>query len=91
MGLATVNALGTNKPAFKSKVVSRAHAEIWVEKGGKCLIKDIKSSSDTFFNHGRPSPLNQESRPIQLKDEDILRLGVDYQGGAEDIYKRVKI
>ena len=42
------------------------------------MIKDIKSSSCTFFNHGRPSPLNQESRPFQLKDEDILRLGVDY-------------
>ncbi|KAK2462830.1 hypothetical protein APHAL10511_005142 [Amanita phalloides] len=40
MGLAAVNALGTNKLAFKSKVVSRAHAEIWVEKAGKFFIKD---------------------------------------------------
>jgi len=32
MGLAAVNALGTNKLAFKSKVVSRARAKIWVEK-----------------------------------------------------------
>ena len=45
--------------AFKSKVVSCAHAEIRVEKTG--------------------------SRPFQLKDGDILQLGVDYQGGAEDI------
>jgi pSer/pThr/pTyr-binding forkhead associated (FHA) protein len=31
------------------------------------------------------------SRPHQIKDGDILQLGVDYQGGAEDIYKSVKI
>ncbi|KAK2464070.1 hypothetical protein APHAL10511_003900 [Amanita phalloides] len=91
MGLAAVNALGTNKLAFKSKVVSRAHAEIWVEKAGKFFIKDTKSSSGTFLNHIRLSPANQESRPHQLKDGDILQLGVDYQGGAEDIYKSVKI
>ncbi|KAF8632350.1 hypothetical protein AX17_004874 [Amanita inopinata Kibby_2008] len=91
MGLAAVNALGSNKLAFKSKVVSRAHAEIWVEKGGKFFIKDTKSSSGTFLNHIRLSPANQESRPFQLKDGDILQLGVDYQGGAEDIYKSVKI
>ncbi|KIL54418.1 hypothetical protein M378DRAFT_174248 [Amanita muscaria Koide BX008] len=71
MGLSAVNALGSNKLAFKSKVVSRAHAEIWVEKGG---------------NFKR-----DESRPHQLKDGDILQLGVAYQGGAEDIYKSVKI
>ncbi|KAF8328956.1 hypothetical protein F5887DRAFT_1064484 [Amanita rubescens] len=72
MGLATVNTLGTNKLAFKSKVISRAHAEIW----------DTKLSSGTFLNH---------SWPFQLKDGDILQLGVDYQGGAEDIYKSIKI
>jgi pSer/pThr/pTyr-binding forkhead associated (FHA) protein len=91
MGLAAVNALGTNKLAFKSKVVSRAHAEIWVEGGGKFFIKDTKSSSGTFLNHLRLSPANTESRPYQMKDGDILQLGVDYQGGTEDIYKSVKI
>ncbi|KAL0959059.1 hypothetical protein HGRIS_014359 [Hohenbuehelia grisea] len=91
LGLAAVNALGSNKLAFKSKVVSRAHAEIWVEAGGKFLIKDTKSSSGTFLNHVRLSPANTESRPYQIKDGDILQLGVDYQGGAEDIYKSVKI
>jgi hypothetical protein len=35
--------------------------------------------------------LQQHSRPHQIKDGDILQLGVDYQGGAEDIYKSVKI
>ena len=91
MGLAAVNALGSNKLAFKSKVVSRAHAEIWVESGGRFFVKDTKSSSGTFLNHVRLSVANTESRPFQIKDGDILQLGVDYQGGAEDIYKSVKI
>jgi E3 ubiquitin-protein ligase DMA1/2 len=91
MGLAAVNALGSNKLAFKSKVVSRAHAEIWVESGGRFFVKDTKSSSGTFLNHVRLSVANAESRPFQIKDGDILQLGVDYQGGAEDIYKSVKI
>ena len=91
LGLAAVNALGSNKLAFKSKVVSRAHAEIWVESGGRFFVKDTKSSSGTFLNHVRLSLANTESRPFQIKDGDILQLGVDYQGGAEDIYKSVKI
>ncbi|KAF5372335.1 hypothetical protein D9615_009278 [Tricholomella constricta] len=91
IGLAAVNALGTNRLAFKSKVVSRAHAEIWVDFTGQFFIKDTKSSSGTFLNHVRLSPANTESRPYQMKDGDILQLGVDYQGGAEDIYKSVKI
>ena len=91
LGIAAANALGSNKLAFKSKVVSRAHAEIWVEAGGRFFIKDTKSSSGTFLNHVRLSPANNESRPSELKDGDLLQLGVDYQGGAEDIYKCVKI
>ncbi|TCD63300.1 hypothetical protein EIP91_005681 [Steccherinum ochraceum] len=91
LGLAAANALGSNKLAFKSKVVSRAHAEIWVEAGGRFFIKDTKSSSGTFLNHVRLSPANAESRPSELKDGDMLQLGVDYQGGTEDIYKCVKI
>ncbi|KAJ2003600.1 hypothetical protein GGI02_003100 [Coemansia sp. RSA 2322] len=76
--------------AFKSKVVSRSHAEIWTE-GGQFYIKDTKSSSGTFLNHMRLSPPGQESRPHPLHDGDILQLGVDYQGGSVDIYKCVKI
>lgn len=91
LGLAAANALGSSKLAFRSKVVSRAHAEIWVENGGKFMVKDTKSSSGTFLNHVRLSPANSESRPHQIKDGDILQLGVDYQGGTEDIYKSVKI
>ncbi|KAJ7849520.1 hypothetical protein B0H14DRAFT_2765366 [Mycena olivaceomarginata] len=74
--------------------------------GIKFFIRDTKSSSGTFLNHVRLSPANTESRPHQVKDGDILHLtssppltkptpwfaqGVDYRGGAEDIYKSVKI
>lgn len=90
LGLAAVNALGSNKLAFKSKVVSRAHAEIWVERAG-FFIKDTKSSSGTFLNHVRLSSAGTLSRPYAIKDGDVIQLGVDYQGGAEDIYKSVKI
>ncbi|PWN30013.1 hypothetical protein BDZ90DRAFT_229051 [Jaminaea rosea] len=77
--------------AFKSKVVSRGHAELWCEAGGKFFIKDTKSSSGTFLNHIRLSAPNVESRPFAVKDGDILQLGVDYQGGTEEIYRCVKI
>ncbi|KAI0254551.1 SMAD/FHA domain-containing protein, partial [Lactifluus subvellereus] len=91
MGISQANALNSNKLAFKSKVVSRAHAEVWCEAGGKFFIKDTKSSSGTFLNHVRLSPANQDSRSFELKDGDTLQLGVDYQGGTEDIYKCVRI
>ncbi|KAJ2450796.1 hypothetical protein EV183_004047 [Coemansia sp. RSA 2336] len=79
-----------NRIAFKSKVVSRSHAEVWVENG-QFYIQDTKSSSGTFLNHMRLSPPGVESRPHPLHDGDILQLGVDYQGGMQDIYKCVKI
>ncbi|CAK5276770.1 unnamed protein product [Mycena citricolor] len=64
IGIAAVNALSTNKIAFKSKVVSRAHAEVWVEEGQesgpKFFIRDTKSSSGTFLNHVRLSPANTD-------------------------------
>lgn len=77
--------------AFKSKVVSRGHAEIWCDDSGKFFIKDTKSSSGTFLNHIRLSGPGIESRPFPLKDGDILQLGVDYQGGTEEIYRCVKM
>ncbi|VDC05446.1 unnamed protein product [Peniophora sp. CBMAI 1063] len=91
LGVSAANALGSNKLAFKSKVVSRAHAEIWCEAGGKFFIKDTKSSSGTFLNHVRLSAAAADSRPFELRDGDTLQLGVDYQGGNEDIYKCVRM
>ncbi|KAF8757267.1 Forkhead associated domain [Rhizoctonia solani] len=81
----------STKIAFKSKVVSRAHAEIWCAPSGKFMIRDTRSSSGTFLNHTRLSAPNIESRPTELHDGDIVQLGVDYQGAAEEIYRCVKI
>ncbi|KAI9014461.1 hypothetical protein CLU79DRAFT_766890 [Phycomyces nitens] len=77
--------------SFKSKVVSRAHCEIWAETDGKLYIKDTRSSSGTFLNHIRLSSANHESRPTQIQDGDIVQLGIDYQGGQEEIYRSVRM
>ncbi|KAJ7816010.1 hypothetical protein B0H13DRAFT_2460893, partial [Mycena leptocephala] len=76
LGLAAVNALSTNKIAFKSKVVSRVHAEVWIEDPGapKFFIWDTKSSSGTFLNHVRLSAANTESCPHQIKDGNATSL-----------------
>ncbi|KAG0359258.1 hypothetical protein BG005_001102 [Podila minutissima] len=79
-----------NRVTFKSKVVSRGHAEIYSELG-KFYIRDTKSSSGTFLNHARLSPPGVESKPAQLKDGDVVQLGVDYQGGTQEIYRCVKM
>ncbi len=86
-----INALGTDKLVFKSKVISRKHTQIWVGNGGKFFIKDTKSSGGTFLNNRRLSLANQESTPFQLNDGDLLQLGVDYRGGTDDFCKSVKI
>ncbi|KAF9069193.1 hypothetical protein BDP27DRAFT_1325778 [Rhodocollybia butyracea] len=88
----------TFKLAFRSKVVSRAHAEIWVEAGPtasspspKFFIRDTGSSSGTYLNRIRLGAPGTQSRKYEIKDGDLLQLGVDYRGGNEDIYKSVKI
>ena len=83
--------IDSSRIAFKSKVVSRGHAEIWCEPGGKFFIRDTKSSSGTFLNHIRLSGPNLESKPFAIKDGDVVQLGVDYQGGTEEIYRCVKM
>ncbi|KAK9240037.1 hypothetical protein V1525DRAFT_338186 [Lipomyces kononenkoae] len=75
---------------FKSKVVSRSHAELWVENG-QWFVKDIKSSSGTFLNHIRLSPACQVSQAFPIKDGDVLQLGMDFRGGSEEVYKCVKM
>ncbi|CAG8770635.1 12530_t:CDS:2, partial [Acaulospora morrowiae] len=86
IGRFTDKALVANRVTFKSKVVSRGHAEIWSE-GNKFFIRDTKSSSGTFLNHSRLSTPGAESKAFQLNDGDIVQLGVDYQGGTEDAYR----
>ncbi|KAB8232882.1 putative cytoplasm to vacuole targeting Vps64 [Aspergillus alliaceus] len=62
---------------FDSKVLSRQHAEVWAEKGGRIFIRDVKSSNGTFVNGNRLSPENRESDPHELRENDQLELGID--------------
>lgn len=74
---------------FKSKVVSRLHAELWCSEGN-WYIKDTKSSSGTFVNHVRLSPPGQESKPTILTDGDAVQFGIDFRGGTEEVYRCVR-
>ncbi|KAI8985846.1 SMAD/FHA domain-containing protein [Pilobolus umbonatus] len=81
-----------NRLSFKSKVVSRYHAEIWVSDDGKIYIKDSGSSSGTFVNHIRLTTANSEStKAHEIIDGDLIQLGVDYKGGIEPVYRSVKM
>ncbi|KAI0018819.1 hypothetical protein F4780DRAFT_749586 [Xylariomycetidae sp. FL0641] len=62
---------------FDSKVLSRAHAEIWSDKNGKIWIRDVRSSNGTFVNGTRLSQENRESEPHELQTGDHLELGID--------------
>ncbi|KAJ3333750.1 hypothetical protein HDU76_004246 [Blyttiomyces sp. JEL0837] len=77
---------GMDFVAFRSKVVSRTHAEMWVTPDGQLMFRDVGSSSGTFLNRLRMSPSGKESRPYHVKSGDIVQLGVDYQGRQEEIY-----
>ncbi|KAG1448083.1 hypothetical protein G6F55_010814 [Rhizopus delemar] len=75
---------------FRSKVVSRKHAEIFVDNE-LVYIRDTGSSSGTFLNNKRLSPPNECSPGFILRNNDIIQLGVDYQGGTEEIYRCVRM
>jgi len=62
---------------FDSKVLSRQHAEIWADRTGKIWIRDVKSSNGTFVNGQRLSQENKDSDPHELKEHDMLELGID--------------
>lgn len=76
---------------FKSKVVSRTHAEILVDENGCWTIRDLRSSLGTFLNHRRLLAANTESEPLVLNEGDLLQLGMDFRGGAEEIYRCVRM
>ncbi|CCH41791.1 hypothetical protein BN7_1330 [Wickerhamomyces ciferrii] len=83
---------GSDLPVvFKSKVVSRTHAEFIVDYEGNWFIRDLKSSSGTFLNHIRLSPASVESAITPINNGDVLQLGMDFRGGVEDIFKCVKM
>lgn len=62
---------------FDSKVLSRQHAEVYAERNGRIYIRDVKSSNGTFVNGQRLSQENKESEPHELRDQDVLELGID--------------
>jgi len=63
---------------FDSKVLSRQHAEVWAERQqGRVFIRDVKSSNGTFVNGMRLSQENKESEPRELREQDVLELGID--------------
>jgi hypothetical protein len=62
---------------FDSKVLSRQHAEIWADRNGKVFIRDVKSSNGTFVNGQRLSQENKDSDPHELREQDMLELGID--------------
>ncbi|KAK5109565.1 hypothetical protein LTR62_006916 [Meristemomyces frigidus] len=62
---------------FDSKVLSRQHAEVWADRQGRVFIKDVKSSNGTFVNGMRLSQENKESEPRELREQDVLELGID--------------
>ncbi|PGH13451.1 hypothetical protein AJ80_06320 [Polytolypa hystricis UAMH7299] len=62
---------------FDSKVLSRQHAEVWADRSGKIWIRDVKSSNGTFVNGQRLSPENRDSDPHELREHDVLELGID--------------
>jgi hypothetical protein len=62
---------------FDSKVLSRQHAEVWADRQGKIWIRDVKSSNGTFVNGKRLSAENRDSDPNELREQDVLELGID--------------
>ncbi|GIZ37954.1 hypothetical protein CKM354_000138200 [Cercospora kikuchii] len=62
---------------FDSKVLSRQHAEIYADRQGRIFIRDVKSSNGTFVNGMRLSQENKESEPRELREHDVLELGID--------------
>ena len=71
-----------NSITFKSKVISRHHAEIWTVNG-EVYVRDSRSQSGTFLNAMRLSEPSRESKPYRLKPGDVLQFGVDYKGATE--------
>ena len=75
---------------FKSKVVSRNHAELMIANDGTVSFRDTGSSSGSFLNRLRLSPNGRMSSWQQIRSGDIITLGVDYQGRPEEVYKAVQ-
>ncbi|KAI9008435.1 hypothetical protein CLU79DRAFT_723347 [Phycomyces nitens] len=76
--------------SFKSKVVSRSHAQMWTVNG-KLFISDTSSSSGTYLNNVRIGTPGTRSNAHEVFNGDIVQLGLDFQEGVEPMYRAVKI
>ncbi|CAA20309.1 SIP/FAR complex FHA domain subunit Csc1 [Schizosaccharomyces pombe] len=75
---------------FNSKVLSRQHAELWLDKDTLSVyIRDVKSSNGTFVNETRLSPENKPSAPCKLNSGDIVDFGVDIYNEDEIVHQKV--
>ncbi|BFZ64654.1 hypothetical protein YB2330_005805 [Saitoella coloradoensis] len=79
-----------SNPFFESKVLSRSHAEIFTSQHTpfRVYIRDVRSSNGTFVNGVRLSKECEESEPVELREGDILELGIDIlgdEGGRERV------
>lgn len=77
---------------FDSRVLSRQHAEVWADRAtGKVWIKDAKSSNGTYINSQRLSSDNTESKPHELRKNDILELGIDISNddGSSLVHRKI--
>jgi len=79
---------------FNSLVVSRHHAEIYMENDNLYII-DTGSNGGTYVNNERINNQGCKSEPIKLNSGDIVQLGQDYYENDknkqfdESIYKCV--
>eukprot|EP00834_Sanchytrium_tribonematis_P004481 NODE_223_length_12360_cov_0.266862.p6 type:complete len:174 gc:universal NODE_223_length_12360_cov_0.266862:5167-5688(+) len=63
---------------FNSKVISRKHAYI-IFKNSKVYIRDAGSSSGTFINTIRLSPMGRDSDWAEIRDGDAIQFGETFQ------------
>jgi pSer/pThr/pTyr-binding forkhead associated (FHA) protein len=66
-----------NCVTFRTKVVSRQHAEIWAINGD-VYIRDVGSQTGTFLNAMRLSETGKDSKPYRLRSGDTVQFGVDF-------------
>jgi pSer/pThr/pTyr-binding forkhead associated (FHA) protein len=82
---------GERNSFIDSKAFSRQHAVVWEEAGKvsarflhidqhtlmQILVKDVKSSNGTFINGDRLFAESAESKPCELKSDDIVKFGIN--------------
>ncbi|GMM52603.1 ubiquitin-conjugating protein [Starmerella bacillaris] len=90
IGRSVMSYLDAKPIQYKSKVVSRVHAELVLRKG-KWYIRDNGSSSGTFVNNERTQFTGSDADLVPLHTGDVIRIGCDYKGGLLPQYKAVRL